>query len=126
MREGFGRADASVRAKHRDRHSEAEHRRPSIRSEEPLRRSRLRGPALTRDLAAAGFSRCPIARTTSRVYFKVWEMGCFAGFLMGREVARRMLPRGRGTILLTGATASVRGSAGFSAFSGAKHFTNRP
>ena len=48
-------------------------------------------------------------------------MGCFAGFLMGREVAKVMVPRGRGTILFTGATASVRGSAGFSAFSGAKH-----
>ncbi len=65
--------------------------------------------------------RFSILETTSRVYFKVWEMGCFAGFLMGREVVRRMLPRGRGTILFTGATASVRGSAGFSAFSGAKH-----
>jgi NAD(P)-dependent dehydrogenase (short-subunit alcohol dehydrogenase family) len=65
--------------------------------------------------------RFPILETTSRVYFKVWEMGCFAGFLMGREVTRRMLPRGRGTILFTGATASLRGSAGFSAFSGAKH-----
>ncbi|HEV2546708.1 MAG TPA: SDR family oxidoreductase [Stellaceae bacterium] len=65
--------------------------------------------------------RFSILETTSRVYFKVWEMGCFAGFLMGREVARRMLPRGRGTILFTGATASVRGSAGFSAFAGAKH-----
>ena len=65
--------------------------------------------------------RFPIRETTSRVYFKVWEMGCFAGFLMGREVARVMVPRRRGTILFTGATASVRGSAGFSAFSGAKH-----
>jgi NAD(P)-dependent dehydrogenase (short-subunit alcohol dehydrogenase family) len=65
--------------------------------------------------------RFPIRETTSRVYFKVWEMGCFAGFLMGREVAKVMVPRGRGTILYTGATASVRGSAGFSAFSGAKH-----
>jgi len=65
--------------------------------------------------------RFPIRETTSRVYFKVWEMGCFAGFLMGREVARVMGPRGRGTILFTGATASVRGSAGFSAFAGAKH-----
>jgi NAD(P)-dependent dehydrogenase (short-subunit alcohol dehydrogenase family) len=65
--------------------------------------------------------RFPIRETTSRVYFKVWEMGCFAGFLMGREVAKVMVPRARGTILYTGATASVRGSAGFSAFSGAKH-----
>jgi NAD(P)-dependent dehydrogenase (short-subunit alcohol dehydrogenase family) len=65
--------------------------------------------------------RFPVRETTSRVYFKVWEMGCFAGFLMGREAARVMVPRGRGTILFTGATASVRGSAGFSAFAGAKH-----
>ena len=65
--------------------------------------------------------RFSIADTTARVYFKVWEMGCFAGFLTGREAARRMEPRGRGTILFTGATASVRGREGFSAFSGAKH-----
>jgi NAD(P)-dependent dehydrogenase (short-subunit alcohol dehydrogenase family) len=65
--------------------------------------------------------RFPITETTSRVYFKVWEMACFAGFLMGREVARVMLPRGRGTILFTGATASLRGREGFAAFAGAKH-----
>ena len=65
--------------------------------------------------------RFPVRETTARVYFKVWEMACFAGFLMGREVAKVMVPRGRGTILFTGATASVRGSSGFSAFSGAKH-----
>ncbi len=65
--------------------------------------------------------RFPIRETTSRVYFKVWEMGCFAGFLMGREVAKVMVPRGRGTMLFTGATASVRGRDGFAAFSGAKH-----
>jgi NAD(P)-dependent dehydrogenase (short-subunit alcohol dehydrogenase family) len=63
----------------------------------------------------------PIAETTARVYAKVWEMAAFSGFLVGREAARRMTPRGRGTILFTGATASVRGSAGFAAFSGAKH-----
>jgi NAD(P)-dependent dehydrogenase (short-subunit alcohol dehydrogenase family) len=63
----------------------------------------------------------PITETTARVYTKVWEMAAFSGFLVGREAARRMTPRGRGTILFTGATASVRGSAGFAAFSGAKH-----
>jgi NAD(P)-dependent dehydrogenase (short-subunit alcohol dehydrogenase family) len=65
--------------------------------------------------------RFPITETTARVYFKVWEMAAFAGFLAGREAARRMEPRGRGTILFTGATASVRGREGFSAFAGAKH-----
>jgi NAD(P)-dependent dehydrogenase (short-subunit alcohol dehydrogenase family) len=65
--------------------------------------------------------RFAVTDTTERVYRKVWEMGALAGFLMGREVAKVMLPRGRGTIIFTGATASVRGSAGFSAFAGAKH-----
>lgn len=61
-----------------------------------------------------------IEETTSRVYRKVWEMAAFAGFLTGREAARAMVPRGKGTIIFTGATASMRGAAGFSAFSGAK------
>ena len=65
--------------------------------------------------------RFPITETTARVYHKVWEMGCFAGFLMGREAAKAMLPRGRGSIFFTGATASVRGGNGFAAFAGAKH-----
>jgi NAD(P)-dependent dehydrogenase (short-subunit alcohol dehydrogenase family) len=58
--------------------------------------------------------------TTSRVFTKVWEMACFAGFLTGREAAKAMLPRGRGAILFTGASASLRGRQGFSAFSAAK------
>lgn len=62
-----------------------------------------------------------ITETTSRVYQKVWEMAAFSGFLAGREAARVMRPRGRGTILFTGATAGVRGRDGFSAFAGAKH-----
>ncbi len=65
--------------------------------------------------------RFPIAETTARVYYKVWEMGCFGGFLVGREAARVMLPRGRGSIFFTGATASMRGGNGFAAFAGAKH-----
>ncbi|WP_373085398.1 SDR family oxidoreductase [Sneathiella sp.] len=63
----------------------------------------------------------PITEMTSRVYRKVWEMSCFAGFLMGREAAKVMIPREKGTILFTGATASIRGGPGFSAFAGAKH-----
>ncbi|WP_319826537.1 SDR family oxidoreductase [Thalassovita sp.] len=65
--------------------------------------------------------RFSITQTTARVYRKVWEMACFAGFLMGRDVAARMEPRQRGTIIFTGATASVRGGSGFAAFAGAKH-----
>ena len=62
-----------------------------------------------------------ITETTTRVYTKVWEMACLGGFLMGREAAKNMLPRGRGTIIFTGATASLRGREGFAAFAGAKH-----
>ena len=63
----------------------------------------------------------PLTETTTRVYTKVWEMAGLSGFIAAREAARVMTPRGRGTILFTGATASVRGRAEFSAFSGAKH-----
>ncbi|MDF3834937.1 SDR family oxidoreductase [Cupriavidus basilensis] len=65
--------------------------------------------------------RFDILETTARVYYKVWEMACFGGFLMGREAARVMLPRERGSIFFTGATASIRGRAGYAAFAGAKH-----
>lgn len=64
--------------------------------------------------------RFPIVETTTRVYTKVWQMAALAGFLAGREAARVMAPRGRGTILFTGASASLRGSEGFAGFSGAK------
>ena len=67
-----------------------------------------------------GNVRFPILETTAQKYFKVWEMCALAGFLAGREAARVMLPRGRGTVLFTGATASLRGAAGFSAFAGGK------
>jgi len=62
----------------------------------------------------------PLTETTERVFRKVWEMACYAGFLAGREAARLMLPRGRGAIFFTGATASLRGGVGFAAFSAAK------
>ena len=64
--------------------------------------------------------RFPIVETTARVFTKVWEMACFGGFLAGREAARVMAPRGRGTLIFTGATASVRGRDGFAAFAAAK------
>ena len=62
----------------------------------------------------------PLLETTSRVFRKVWEMACFAGFLAGREAARHMLPRGAGSIFFTGATAGLRGGAGYAAFASAK------
>ncbi|WP_223446418.1 SDR family oxidoreductase [Pseudomonas sp. BF-R-19] len=64
---------------------------------------------------------CSILEETARKYFKIWEMACFSGFLNAREVAKRMAKRRRGTILFTGATAGLRGAAGFAAFAGAKH-----
>ena len=62
-----------------------------------------------------------ILETDSRKFYKIWEMACFAGFLSGREAARYMTERSRGTIIFTGATASLRGAAGFAAFASAKH-----
>ena len=61
-----------------------------------------------------------ILEMTAQVYRKVWEMAAFSGFLMGREVAKRMVQRQSGTIIFTGATASIRGGSGHAAFSGAK------
>lgn len=62
----------------------------------------------------------PILDTTERVFRKVWEMACYAGFLSGREAARHMVPNGSGSIFFTGATASMRGGSGYAAFSSAK------
>jgi NAD(P)-dependent dehydrogenase (short-subunit alcohol dehydrogenase family) len=53
----------------------------------------------------------PLLETTERVFRKVWELACYAGFLTGREAARRMVPHGSGSIFFTGATASLRGGA---------------
>ena len=62
----------------------------------------------------------PLVDTTERVFRKVWEMACYAGFLAGREAGRLMLPRGQGAIFFTGATASLRGGVGYAAFAAAK------
>jgi NAD(P)-dependent dehydrogenase (short-subunit alcohol dehydrogenase family) len=62
----------------------------------------------------------PLIDTSGKLFFKAWALACYGGFLTGREAARYMVPRGRGTILFTGATASVRGGSGFAAFAAAK------
>jgi NAD(P)-dependent dehydrogenase (short-subunit alcohol dehydrogenase family) len=62
----------------------------------------------------------PLTETTERVFRKVWEMACYAGFLTTREAAKAMLKHGRGSIFLTGATASLRGGSGYAAFASAK------
>ena len=64
--------------------------------------------------------RASILDTPADMFEKVWRLGCYAGFLVGREAARHMVPRGKGTIIFTGATASLRGSAQFAAFAAAK------
>src|SRR5262249_43482178 len=64
--------------------------------------------------------KAPLTETSGRLFSRVWELACYGGFLTGREAARYMVPRGRGTILFTGATASLRGGAGFAAFAAAK------
>src|SRR5207248_760487 len=75
----------------------------------------------SRRRAAARAPSAAMPARKARVFFKVWEMAWFGGFLMGREAAKRMVPRGRGTILFTGATASVRGRPGYAAFASGKH-----
>lgn len=67
-----------------------------------------------------GNVRFPLLDTTERVFRKVWEMAAYAGFLTGREAARHMVPRGKGSIFFTGATASMRGSSGYAAFAAGK------
>lgn len=62
----------------------------------------------------------PLLETSDDLFFKVWELACYAGFLVGREATRCMLRHGRGTMLFTGATASLRGGKGFAAFAAAK------
>ena len=79
------------------------------------------GPVEVLVFNIGGNVRFGIAETTARVYRKVWEMCAFGGFLAGREAARVMLPRKKGTIIFTGATASLRGGVGFAAFAGGKH-----
>lgn len=67
-----------------------------------------------------GNVRFPILDTTERVFRKVWEMCAYAAFLSGREAAKYMVKRQRGSIFFTGATASVRGSSGYAAFASGK------
>ncbi len=79
-----------------------------------------RGPVEVAVFNAGANFRASILDTPAEMFEKVWRLGCYAGFLFGREAARRMLGRGKGTILFTGATASVRGSSQFAAFAAAK------
>ncbi len=107
--EGFAVHAFSVDARH-----EAEVENLFARVEDTL------GPIAVCLFNAGSNTKKPLLETTGTLFFKAWELACFAGFLVGREAAKYMLKRGRGTILFTGATASVRGGSGFAAFSSAK------
>ena len=106
---------SSATAIHSDARDEAQVRELIDRVEAEL------GPLRVAVFNVGGNVRFDICETTTRVYRKVWEMCALAGFLVGREVARKMLPRNEGTILFTGASASLRGGRGFAAFAGGKH-----
>ena len=62
----------------------------------------------------------PFTEITFEDFERVWRQSTASGFLVGREAARRMLVRGRGTILFTGASGSLRGNPNFAAFAAAK------
>lgn len=83
-------------------------------------RLEAKAPVAVAVFNASAMHRGPVLDTPAETFESVWRNACYAGFLFGREAARRMAPRGRGTILFTGATASLRGSANFAAFAAAK------
>ena len=78
------------------------------------------GPLDAVAFVAATRTMGPVVETSAADFERVWRQSCLSGFLVGREAARRMLPRGRGTLIFTGASGSTRGRANFSAFAAAK------
>jgi NAD(P)-dependent dehydrogenase (short-subunit alcohol dehydrogenase family) len=78
------------------------------------------GPIDAVAFIASSRMQAPFAETSPRDFERVWRGSCLAGFLVGREAARRMLPRGRGSVIFTGASGSLRGRAGFAAFAAGK------
>jgi len=62
----------------------------------------------------------PLLEVDAKLFEDFWRVGCFAGFLVGREAARRLAPLGRGTVIFTGASGSLRGKSGFAQFAAAK------
>jgi NAD(P)-dependent dehydrogenase (short-subunit alcohol dehydrogenase family) len=69
---------------------------------------------------AGNNQRIDFREVTARQFEDLWRVGCFGGFLVGREAARRLVPQGRGTLIFTGASASLRGKPGFAQFAAAK------
>jgi NAD(P)-dependent dehydrogenase (short-subunit alcohol dehydrogenase family) len=62
---------------------------------------------------AGAYQRGGILEIKPEDFERCWRVGCFGGFLVGQAAARLMAEKGHGTILFTGATASLRGGAGF-------------
>jgi NAD(P)-dependent dehydrogenase (short-subunit alcohol dehydrogenase family) len=79
------------------------------------------GPTEVAVFNAAGFTMGSILDTTVEAFEDMWRASALGGFLVGREAARRMVPRERGTIVFTGATAAMKASANFAAFASGKH-----
>jgi NAD(P)-dependent dehydrogenase (short-subunit alcohol dehydrogenase family) len=71
------------------------------------------GPTEVAVFNAGAFVRGSVLDTDPAEFERCWRVGCLAGFLVGQAAARRMVERGGGTILFTGATASLRGGSGF-------------
>jgi NAD(P)-dependent dehydrogenase (short-subunit alcohol dehydrogenase family) len=69
---------------------------------------------------AGNNQRIDFREVTAQQFEDLWRVGCFGGFLVGREAARRLVPLGRGTVIFTGASASLRGKPGFAQFAAAK------
>jgi NAD(P)-dependent dehydrogenase (short-subunit alcohol dehydrogenase family) len=78
------------------------------------------GPIEAVAFIAAARVQAAVAELSAQDFERVWRQSCFSGFLVGREAARRMLRRGRGTVIFTGASGSTRGRAQFAAFAAAK------
>ena len=69
---------------------------------------------------AGNNQRIDFRETTAAEFEAFWRVGCYGGFLVGREAARRLAPQGRGTVIFTGASGSLRGKPGFAHFAAAK------
>ena len=78
------------------------------------------GPIEVAIFNAGAQHRKPLLEITADQFEKVWRLGCLGGFVFGREAVRHMLPRGKGTVLFTGATSALRGGANFAAFAATK------
>jgi NAD(P)-dependent dehydrogenase (short-subunit alcohol dehydrogenase family) len=79
-----------------------------------------REPASVVVFNAGNNQHIPFREVEAKLFEDFWRVGCFAGFLVGREAARRLAPLGRGTLIFTGASGSLRGKSGFAQFSAAK------